>query len=197
MKSFKRILAVAMAALFVVTTMAGTVMAEDFNGREQEDITGSVGVVTDVDILDSGEEVDLDVVAETNDDFTSTSDQYIDNQLDEESTEVESSIPGVPEDSEIPEVVTEEDIEEETTTAPEQTIETTADEDQQSEMPLLEAAASGTCGDNLTWQLDDQGVLTIKGSGAMASYTSASNIPWFSNRVSVLTVVIDGAYEHR
>ena len=30
--------------------------------------------------------------------------------------------------------------------------------------------ASGTCGDNLTWVLDDAGTLTISGSGEMDDY---------------------------
>ena len=29
------------------------------------------------------------------------------------------------------------------------------------------AAESGTCGENLTWTLDDEGTLTISGTGAM------------------------------
>ena len=31
--------------------------------------------------------------------------------------------------------------------------------------------ASGTCGENLTWELDEYGVLTISGKGAMNDYT--------------------------
>ncbi len=30
--------------------------------------------------------------------------------------------------------------------------------------------ANGTCGDNLTWTLDDEGFLTISGSGAMMNF---------------------------
>ena len=33
-------------------------------------------------------------------------------------------------------------------------------------MPIIASAAtSGTCGDNLTWTLDDNGTLTISGTG--------------------------------
>ena len=35
--------------------------------------------------------------------------------------------------------------------------------------------ASGSCGDNLTWTLDDNGLLTISGTGAMESYTGQWN----------------------
>ena len=42
--------------------------------------------------------------------------------------------------------------------------------------PGLRAAQSGTCGDNITWTLDDEGVLTIEGTGAMTDYVIFS--PW-------------------
>ena len=44
--------------------------------------------------------------------------------------------------------------------------------------PSLWAERSGNCGDNVTWSMDDQGVLTIEGTGAMADYTSDSPAPW-------------------
>ena len=50
--------------------------------------------------------------------------------------------------------------------------------------------ATGTCGDNLTWTLDDEGTLTISGTGAMTSYFYSSSIPWYSNRSSVKKVVV-------
>ena len=53
-------------------------------------------------------------------------------------------------------------------------------------------AASGTCGDNLTWDLTD-GVLTISGTGRMADYlssSSASSAPWFSSRSDIKIVNI-------
>lgn len=58
--------------------------------------------------------------------------------------------------------------------------------------PALAAdtVASGTCGaegDNLTWTLDSEGVLTISGTGAMADFTAA---PWYSNKDSIKTVAI-------
>jgi len=37
--------------------------------------------------------------------------------------------------------------------------------------PSLWAQSSGTCGENVTWTLDDQGVLTIEGTGAMKDIT--------------------------
>jgi hypothetical protein len=38
--------------------------------------------------------------------------------------------------------------------------------------------ASGSCGSNLTWTLDDKGVLNINGSGAMWDYLYENEAPW-------------------
>ena len=53
--------------------------------------------------------------------------------------------------------------------------------------------ASGTCGDNLTWVLTDDGVLTISGMGAMLDYDTTSNTaPWFFMRTEITEVIIEG-----
>jgi len=52
------------------------------------------------------------------------------------------------------------------------------------------AATSGTCGDNLTWTLDDEGTLTISGTGDMTNYSWASAPPWYSLNSSIRTVII-------
>lgn len=54
-----------------------------------------------------------------------------------------------------------------------------------------EIVDSGTCGENLTWALDDEGTLTISGEGAMEDYEKASESPWYSNRQSITKVVIE------
>ena len=70
---------------------------------------------------------------------------------------------------------------------------------------------SGTCGDNLTWTLTENGddavtwannttghtalTLTITGSGAMADYTYSS-MPWESNRQSVTRLVLPDGLTH-
>ncbi|MCR4711626.1 MAG: leucine-rich repeat protein [Clostridia bacterium] len=57
-----------------------------------------------------------------------------------------------------------------------------------------EEVASGTCGDSLTWSLDDAGVLTISGSGYMDSYSVTSgitNAPWGEYNAAVKEVVIE------
>ena len=53
--------------------------------------------------------------------------------------------------------------------------------------------AQGTCGaqgDNVTWVLTDDGVLTISGTGAMADYSSASAAPWSSNASQIKSAVM-------
>lgn len=64
-------------------------------------------------------------------------------------------------------------------------------------MPIIASAAtSGTCGDNLTWTLDNNGTLTISGTGEMDdwSYTTDAysyNVPWWSNCDSIKNVIIE------
>jgi uncharacterized repeat protein (TIGR02543 family) len=53
------------------------------------------------------------------------------------------------------------------------------------------AASSGSCGDDLTWSLSNDGVLTISGTGAMEDYTSSSPAPWNDDRASIKRVVIN------
>ncbi|MDY4490709.1 MAG: leucine-rich repeat domain-containing protein [Candidatus Faecousia sp.] len=56
--------------------------------------------------------------------------------------------------------------------------------------PTSDVLASGTCGDTLTWELTDDGVLTISGSGAMSDY-DGSNAPWAECRDNIQSVVIE------
>ena len=49
---------------------------------------------------------------------------------------------------------------------------------------------SGVCGENLTWDLDDTGKLTIEGTGAMTDWASSTKVPWYAKRSSIKTVVI-------
>ncbi len=61
-------------------------------------------------------------------------------------------------------------------------------------MPLsvfTASAASGTCGDNLTWNLDEStSTLTISGTGAMNNYDYA-NCPWKDYRNAIQTVIVE------
>ena len=54
--------------------------------------------------------------------------------------------------------------------------------------------ASGTCGadgDNLTWVLSCDSVLTISGTGAMADWDVEADCPWYSYRTQIYTINID------
>lgn len=39
--------------------------------------------------------------------------------------------------------------------------------------------ASGSCGENVTWELDNAGLLTIKGAGGMRDYEGSKYAPWY------------------
>ena len=53
----------------------------------------------------------------------------------------------------------------------------------------LAEATSGTCGENLTWTLDNEGTLTISGTGAMTDYYY--DAPWHSSSENIKSVVIE------
>ena len=54
----------------------------------------------------------------------------------------------------------------------------------------LEIVDQGTCGDNLTWVLTDDGTLTISGTGAMDDY-DFGGAPWYAYGEQVAVVVIE------
>lgn len=96
-------------------------------------------------------------------------------------------------ESEVPVQETTEPVE---TTVPEET-EVPEQETEATEIAATAVAvnaavmASGTCGTNLTWELSDEGLLTISGSGAMTDYWYEENHPWHPYRESIVEVVIE------
>lgn len=102
--------------------------------------------------------------------------------------EVENEEAEVPEEAEqggesADELYTEPEVSEESSTSEE--AEEEAEEDTEvsieADSETMELAAvpdSGTCGDNLTWTLDSNGTLTIRGTGAMTNYGNDSCAPW-------------------
>ncbi len=50
--------------------------------------------------------------------------------------------------------------------------------------------AKGTCGENLSWVLYDNGILTISGTGAMDDWSYGQQ-PWYMARQNIKSVVID------
>ncbi len=49
---------------------------------------------------------------------------------------------------------------------------------------------SGSCGEDMTWNIDEGGKLTISGTGAMQSWNSASDVPWVTIKDRIKEVVI-------
>ena len=57
--------------------------------------------------------------------------------------------------------------------------------------PLLNAVFHFGCGEDLTWTLDDEGTLTISGTGAMTDYDDEEHAPWYNIKESIYNVVIE------
>lgn len=59
-------------------------------------------------------------------------------------------------------------------------------------LPINSYVASGTCGDNLTWRLTEEGELIIEGTGEMYDYTHnyGTQAPWEEYRSSIKEVTI-------
>ncbi|MBO5369774.1 MAG: leucine-rich repeat domain-containing protein, partial [Clostridia bacterium] len=55
---------------------------------------------------------------------------------------------------------------------------------------------SGVCGENLTWKVDDEGLLTVSGNGTMTSWTAAAETPWYAHYSTVNRVVIEEGVEN-
>lgn len=50
---------------------------------------------------------------------------------------------------------------------------------------------NGTCGSNISWELDtESGALVIEGTGAMPYWSNTSNVPWYNYRTSIFSVSI-------
>lgn len=59
-------------------------------------------------------------------------------------------------------------------------------------IPLsVSAATSGTCGENLTWELDDNSILTISGSGTMTNWEYYDEVPWYSYTKNIKVIYVD------
>ena len=58
-----------------------------------------------------------------------------------------------------------------------------------------EIVAEGTCGDNLTWVLTEDGTFTVSGTGTMTDFDAMNNVPWIDLRSQITTVVIEPGVE--
>ncbi|MCD8354377.1 MAG: leucine-rich repeat domain-containing protein, partial [Clostridiales bacterium] len=90
------------------------------------------------------------------------------------------------EDSSAVEVEDEEEAEEEETAAEDEAKE---EQEEEAVVSAQDVTASGTCGEDLTWVLED-GTLTISGTGDMTDWSSSSSVPWYSYASSIISVVI-------
>ena len=107
-----------------------------------------------------------------------------------EETETETEETEVTEEVTEPEGTTEETAEAEPT---EETEEALPEAGVVEDVAALEAGvvASGTCGENLSWVLDEDGVLTISGEGEMEDYSYSNVAPWSRQKKSILSLVIE------
>ena len=60
----------------------------------------------------------------------------------------------------------------------------------EAEAPQDDVPVFGSCGDDLTWILDENGTLTISGSGAMWDYATAPT-PWSESLEQVTAIVVE------
>ena len=107
-----------------------------------------------------------------------------------EETEAETEETDATEEVTEPEETTEETAEAEPT---EETEEVLPEDEVVEDVAALEAGvvASGTCGENLSWILTEDGVLRISGNGAMPDYTGSSVAPWYSKGTKITSVVVE------
>ncbi len=59
-------------------------------------------------------------------------------------------------------------------------------------IPVAAHAASGTCGDNLSWELDADGVLTISGTGDMKEIYNYGQAEWDAVKGDIKALVVKG-----
>ena len=55
----------------------------------------------------------------------------------------------------------------------------------------LPSLSDNSCGANLTWAVDENGTLTVSGTGDMADYTYKANAPWYGYREKITSVVVE------
>ena len=65
-----------------------------------------------------------------------------------------------------------------------------SEDEPEKEIEERNIVASGACGVNLTWELDDEGTLTISGTGEMRNYLYDTS-PWISHRTAIKAVIME------
>ncbi len=130
-------------------------------------------VLAEGDETDAGDDYEVEAVEEMSGENESVSEE--ETAKDEESSDGEGS-------DEVDSAQSEEDASVE---------EKQESDDDDNGIMLL--ASDGTCGDGLTWSLDDDGVLTISGTGDMYDYgrTGNTRAPWYEYNDSIVSVVVE------
>lgn len=59
-----------------------------------------------------------------------------------------------------------------------------------------EESTNGTCGENVTWNLDSNGTLTLSGTGDMEDFSLFSKEPWYNIRENINTVIIQDGIQN-
>ena len=137
------------------------------------------------DIVEEGPEESTEAVEEVQETTEATEETEPEATEETEATETTE---------EVTEEVTEETVEETAETEPtEETEEGLPEDEVVEDVAALEAGvvASGTCGENLSWVLDEDGVLRISGNGPMQDYSMSSLAPWYSKRTKITSVVVE------
>ena len=150
-------------------------------------LTMTVQLVTPAwaDAVEEGSEESTEAVEVVQETTEATEETEVPEETEAETEETEAT-----EEVTEPEGTTEETAEAEPT---EETEEALPEAGVVEDVAALEAGvvASGTCGENLTWVLDEDGVLRISGNGAMPGYSTSSVAPWYSKRTKITSVVVE------
>jgi len=61
--------------------------------------------------------------------------------------------------------------------------------------PAAKIIESGKCGTNVSYTLDENGILRISGKGSMTNYSN-NNAPWYQSRSKIFSVIIEDGVTH-
>lgn len=146
----KRLMAILMAALISVNSLPVTALAEEADMTEQNQSESALESENAEDDIDE----DIEETFITEEEMTEETEEA----ASEEQTTAES-----------------EDAVSKEETGKEEKDEVLSEEESQTEKEIID---SGTCGENVTWTLDSEGLLVISGTGEMTDYTWRDEAPW-------------------
>lgn len=158
----KRLMAILMAALISVNSLPVTALAGETDVTEQSQSESVMESETAEDAIRE----DIEETFITEEEMTEETEEAV----SEEQMTVESEDAG-----------SKEEIYEE------EKDEVLSEEESQTEEEIID---SGTCGENVTWTLDSEGLLVIDGTGEMTNYTRSNMAPWYSKKENIVAVII-------